>query len=200
MGDVKNMDDMFENMLLSMVFSLVFTFIVLASLYESVIIPLLIIMALPLAIIGGLIALLLSRSSLNMFALIGMIMLLGVAAKNSIVLVNYIQQLLRSGKNMQEAIIQACVIRFRPIVMTSIALIAGTFPMALGFSEVGKFRQSMGIVVIGGVISSTILSLIVIPAMFEYCENLKRFLRKITGMAEKRIIDLSEEQLKAKKL
>jgi HAE1 family hydrophobic/amphiphilic exporter-1 len=119
-------------------------------------------------------------------------------AKNSIVLVNYIQQLLRSGKNMQEAIIQTCVIRFRPIVMTSIALIAGTFSMALGLSEVGKFRQSMGIVVIGGVISSTILSLIIIPAMFEYCENLKHFLRKITGRTGKRIIDLSEEQLKAK--
>ncbi|MDR0398195.1 MAG: efflux RND transporter permease subunit [Endomicrobium sp.] len=191
---------MFRSVLLSMIFSLVFTFIVLTSLYESMLVPLLIMIPLPLAIIGGIIALLLSGNSLNIFALIGMIMLLGVASKNSIVLVNYIQQLLKSGKNMREAIIQACVIRLRPIVMTSFALVAGTLPMALGLSEVGKFRQTMGIVVIGGVLSSTILSLIVIPTMFEYCENLRRFLRKIVGRTEKRLVDCSEEQLKAKKL
>jgi HAE1 family hydrophobic/amphiphilic exporter-1 len=199
-GDIEDMDDMFISVGLSTLFSIVFTFIVLASLYESMLVPLLIMIPLPLAIIGGIIALLLSGNSLNIFALIGMIMLLGVASKNSIVLVNYIQQLLKSGKNMREAIIQACVIRLRPIVMTSFALVSGTLPMALGLSEVGKFRQTMGIVVIGGVLSSTILSLIVIPAMFEYCENLRRFLRKIVGRTEKRLVDCSEEQLKAKKL
>jgi HAE1 family hydrophobic/amphiphilic exporter-1 len=140
------MDDMFRSVLLSMIFSLVFTFKVLSSLYESMLVSLLIMMPLPLAIIGGIIALLLSGNSLNIFALIVMVMLLGVAVKNSIVLVNYIQQLLKSGKSMREAIIQACVIRLRPIVMTSFALVAGTLPMALGPNEVGKFRQSMGIV------------------------------------------------------
>ncbi|MDR2644926.1 MAG: efflux RND transporter permease subunit [Endomicrobium sp.] len=157
-GDVKDMDDMFVSVGISTLFSILFTFIVLASLYESTLAPLLIMTPLPLAIIGGITALLLSGNSLNIFALIGMVMLLGVASKNSIVLVNYIQQLLRSGKNMREAIIEACVIRLRPIVMTSFALVAGTLPMALGLSEVGKFRQSMGIVVIGGILSSTILS------------------------------------------
>ncbi|MDR1942536.1 MAG: efflux RND transporter permease subunit, partial [Endomicrobium sp.] len=180
--------------------SLIFIFMVLASLYESVITPFTIMMALPLAIIGGIIALLISGQSIDMFTLIGMIMLLGIVAKNSILLLDYIQQQMRNGLNISDAIIVAGTVRLRPILMTSFALIAGMLPTALGFSEIGQFRKGMGIVVIGGVLSSTILTLIVVPAAFEYMERIRHFFRKIIGRSEKRMIDYTEDQLKNKYL
>jgi multidrug efflux pump subunit AcrB len=156
--------------------------------------------ALPLAIIGGIIALLMSKQPIDMFTMIGMIMLLGIVAKNSILLVDYAQQQMRAGLDIDDSIIQAGIIRLRPILMTSFALIAGMLPTALGFSEVGHFRRGMGIVVIGGVVSSTILTLIVIPSIFEYMDKIRRFLRKITGRPDKRMVDYSDTQLKGKYL
>jgi hydrophobe/amphiphile efflux-1 (HAE1) family protein len=195
-GNTEDMSEMFRNILIAGVLSMVFIFMVLASLYESIIIPLAIMTALPLAIIGGVISLLIANQSIDIFTLIGMIMLLGIVAKNSILLVDCIQQLMRNGLNMTDSIIEACMIRLRPILMTSFAIIAGMLPTALGLSEVGKFRKGMGIVVIGGVVSSTILTLIVIPAIFEYTDRFRYFLRRIAGRPEKRIIDYNELQIK----
>jgi HAE1 family hydrophobic/amphiphilic exporter-1 len=150
--------------------------------------------ALPLAVIGGIIALLIFDQPIDMFTMIGMIMLLGIVAKNSILLVDYAQQQMRIGLNIDDSIIKAGIIRLRPILMTSFALIASMLPTALGLSEVGHFRRGMGIVVIGGVISSTILTLILIPSIFEYMDKIRRFLRKVTGRPNKRMMDYTDSQ------
>jgi multidrug efflux pump subunit AcrB len=199
-GGAEDMKDMYSDLAVASTLAIVFIFIVLASLYESVITPFTIMTALPLAIIGGIIALLITHQPMDMFTMIGMIMLLGIVAKNSILLVDYAQQQIRAGMNMDDSIIKAGMVRFRPILMTSLALIGGMLPTALGLSEVGSFRKGMGIVVIGGVISSTLLTLIVVPSMFEYMDKFRHFLRKIVGRPDKRLVDYTEEQLKEKDL
>ena len=199
-GNSEEMKTMFSSIILAGILSLAFIFMVLASLYESIITPFTIMTALPLAIIGGIIALLMSNQPIDMFTMIGMIMLLGIVAKNSILLVDYIQQLMRSGNNIEDSIVKAGTIRLRPILMTSFALIAGMLPTAMGLSEVGQFRKGMGIVVIGGIVSSTVLTLIVVPAIFEYMDIIRRFLRKIFKRPSTRMVDLSDKELVAKKL
>jgi HAE1 family hydrophobic/amphiphilic exporter-1 len=199
-GNSEEMASMFKSIGVAAALSLIFIFMVLASLYESVITPFTIMTALPLAIIGGVIALLIARQPIDMFTMIGMIMLLGIVAKNSILLVDYVQQQMRVGLSINDSIVKAGTVRLRPILMTSFALIAGMLPTALGLSEVGQFRKGMGIVVIGGVISSTILTLIVVPAVFEYMDKLRHFLRRITGRPEKRMIDHTEKELEGKYL
>jgi HAE1 family hydrophobic/amphiphilic exporter-1 len=199
-GNAEDMATMFKSIIIAGILSVVLIFIVLASLYESIIMPFTIMVALPLAIIGAIFALLISNQPVDIFTMIGMIMLLGIVAKNSILLVDYIQQQMHAGLSVTDSIIKAGVVRLRPILMTSFAIIAGMLPIALGLSEVGQFRKGMGIVVIGGVISSTILTLIVIPALFDYMNKFRFFMRKMIGMSEKRMIDCTEEELKKKDL
>lgn len=188
-GNLDEMQDLFKNIAVAAVLSVIFIYMVLASLYESIVTPLTIMVALPLAAVGGLLALYFTKGSLDMFTMIGFIMLLGIVAKNSIILVDYIQQLMRRGKCVNDAIIEAGKVRLRPILMTSFALAGGMLPTALALSEVGKFRQSMGIVIIGGIISSTILTLLVIPAIFEYMDSFRVWTRKKLGRPAKRKID-----------
>lgn len=199
-ADVEAMEEMQENIATAAFLSILFIFLVLASLYESIITPFTIMSALPLAVIGGIYALIIFGQPIDMFTMIGMIMLLGIVAKNSILLVDYTQQLMRTGMSADNALIKAGTIRLRPILMTSFALIAGMLPTALGLSEVGQFRKGMGIVVIGGIISSTILTLLVVPAIFEYMDKIRRNLRKIVGRPKKRMVDLSDKELEAKKI
>jgi hydrophobic/amphiphilic exporter-1 (mainly G- bacteria), HAE1 family len=180
-GDSEDMVDLFKNMLIAAALSVIFIYLVLASLYESVLIPFTIMLALPLAIVGGLLALFITHKAISMFTMIGFIMLLGIVTKNSILLVDYIKRLIKDGLSMNEAIVRAGVIRLRPILMTTFALIAGMLPLALGLTEVGKFRSSMGIAIIGGLISSTILTLVVIPAVFGFMESFRLYMRKKFG-------------------
>lgn len=188
-GNIEEMSDLIKNIGVAAVLSVIFIYMVLASLYESIITPFTIMLALPLAAVGGLLALVWSKGAFDMFTMIGFIMLLGIVAKNSIILVDYIQQLMRRGKTVKEAVVEAGKVRLRPILMTSFALAAGMLPTALALSETGKFRQSMGIVIIGGIVSSTILTLLVIPAVFEYMNGFRVRVRKFLGRPAKRKID-----------
>ena len=199
-GNAEEMATMVSSIMIAASLSIIFMFLILASLYESVITPITIMSALPLAIIGGLLALFITSQPIDMFTLIGMIMLLGIVAKNSILLVDYAQQKIREGKSVDDSVIIAGQTRFRPILMTTFAVIAGMIPTALGLSEIGAFRKGMGIVVIGGVISSTILTLLVVPAIFGYMDKLRHFLRRVAGRPEKRMVDYTDEELKAKDL
>jgi len=115
--------------------------------------------------LGTMIALWFANESLNLFSIIGMIMLFGIATKNSILLVDYTNQLIARGMTVTEAIVEAGRTRLRPIVMTSVTLVAGTIPVAIGLTEAAKQRSSMGWVIVGGVISSTLLTLVVVPAV-----------------------------------
>ncbi len=188
-GDSEQMKELFTNMIIAACLSLLFIYMVLASLYESLITPFTIMVALPLAIVGGLLALYMTSQSISTFTMIGFIMLLGIVAKNSILLVDYIQQMMRKGYDIKEAIVISGKKRLRPILMTSVALAAGMLPTAMGLSEVGKFRMSMGIVVIGGIVSSTVLTLLIVPAIFEYLNSFRMWSRKLLGRPELRMID-----------
>lgn len=158
---------------LAIALSVIFIFMVLASLYESFITPFTIMLALPLAVCGAMVGLFLFRESINLFSMIGVIMLLGVASKNSILLVDYANQLMKEGLSRSQALIKAGRTRLRPILMTTMALIAGTLPVAMGLNEASRQRTSMGVAIIGGLISSTLLTLVVVPAAFSYIDRFR---------------------------
>jgi len=147
--------------------------------------PLTILVALILSVPGAFLALYLTGSALSMPPMIGLIMLMGIATKNSILLVDYVI-LARAeyGLNRWDAVIDACKKRARPIVMTTIAMGAGMLPIALGWGSDPSFRSPMAIVVIGGLISSTFLSLLVIPVVFTYVDDLVQRLRKRGSKAQ----------------
>ncbi|TGL96612.1 efflux RND transporter permease subunit [Leptospira barantonii] len=177
-GQAESFKEMGTSMAIAMGLGVLFIYMVLASLYESFITPIAIMLVLPLALCGAFIALFLTQKSLDIFSMIGLIMLIGVATKNSILLVDFTNQLLDQGKEMKEAIIEAGRERLRPILMTSFALIAGMLPIAIGLNEASRQRTSMGVAIIGGLISSTVLTLVVVPAAFSYIEKLNQFVRR----------------------
>ena len=175
-GQADSFEEMKECMIWAFLLSIVFIFLVLASLYESFITPFTILMALPPALSGAAFALFFSGKLLDMFSMIGMVMLLGIVTKNSILLVDFALENVRQGMPRKQAILEACKTRLRPIMMTSLAMIAGTVPMALGIGEAAQFRQGMGIAIIGGLIVSTLITLVVVPAVFEYVDVFREFL------------------------
>ena len=172
-GQAENFGELIQSMIMAMFLGIMFIYFVLASLYESFITPFTIMLVIPLAACGAFFALALTGASLDLFSMIGCIMLIGVASKNSILLVDYTHQQVEKGMSMYDAIIEAGKSRLRPILMTSFALIAGMVPLAIGLNEASKQRTSMGIAVIGGLITSTILTLVVIPAAYTYIERFR---------------------------
>lgn len=178
MGQSDSFKQLIENMIIALSLGILFIYLVLASLYESYILPLTIMLVIPLALIGAFFALLLTDQSLDLFSMIGCILLLGLATKNSILLVDYANQKMQQGMDRHQAILEAGKTRLRPILMTTVALIAGMIPVAVGINEASKQRTSMGIAIIGGLISSTILTLVVIPAAFIYIDKMRMWGRK----------------------
>jgi HAE1 family hydrophobic/amphiphilic exporter-1 len=176
-GDSENMQDLQNSMGMVLFLSILFIYLILTSLYESFITPITILVALPLALCGAFLALFATGQSLNIFTVLGIFMLLGVCGKNSILLVDFTNHLIAQGKSRKEALIIAGKARLRPILMTSFALIAGTIPIAIGLSEASKPRTAMGIAIIGGLISSTILTLIVVPAIFSYVDRFRIWIK-----------------------
>lgn len=172
-GQAENFQELNDSITTALMFGVLFIFLVLASLYESFVTPFTIMLALPLAMCGSLVALAITGESMNIFSMIGMIMLLGVATKNSILLVDYAHHQVIDGKSRYDAMIAAGKTRLRPILMTTMALIAGTLPVAIGLNEAAKQRTSMGVAIIGGLISSTLLTLIVVPAAYSYVDRFR---------------------------
>ncbi|MGZ3856419.1 MAG: efflux RND transporter permease subunit, partial [Bacteriovorax sp.] len=172
-GQAENFQELIANMIVAAGLGIMFIYFVLASLYESFVTPFTIMLVLPLAMCGAFYALAITGASLDLFSMIGCVMLLGVATKNSILLVDYANQQVQQGLSLYDAIIASGRSRLRPILMTSFALIAGMVPLAIGLNEASKQRTSMGIAVIGGLISSTLLTLVVIPAAYTYIERFR---------------------------
>jgi HAE1 family hydrophobic/amphiphilic exporter-1 len=185
LGQAEDFKDLMKNMLIAMGLGILLIYFVLSSLYESFITPFSILVALPLALTGAFGALFITGKSIDLFSMIGIVMLLGVAAKNSILLVDYTHRLVEEGMERNKALIKACRTRLRPILMTSFALIGGTIPIAIGLNEASAQRTSMGVAIIGGLISSTFLTLLAVPAIFGFVDDFARFvtrkLRSITG-------------------
>jgi multidrug efflux pump subunit AcrB len=154
---------------------------VLILLFKSVIQPFTILFSLPLAIGGVAAALILTNNAVSMPVLIGILMLMGIVTKNAILLVDFAIEMRNRGMDRVTAMVEAGHKRARPIVMTSIAMSAGMLPSALGVGEGGSFRAPMAIAVIGGIVVSTVLSLIVVPAFFLIMDDLQRLLSRIFG-------------------
>ncbi len=184
-GDSENMQDMITSMNQALLLSIVFIYLILTSLYESFVVPFTILLALPLAFCGAFYALYIMGESVNIFTMLGIFMLVSVSGKNSILLIDFTNRLIAEGKSRTDALVIAGRVRLRPILMTSIALIVGTLPVAIGFSETASMRTSMGVAIIGGLISSTLLTLVVVPAVFSYIDRFRIWIKaKLWKMVE----------------
>ncbi len=172
-GQAESFAEMVENLIIALVLAVLFIYLVLSSLYESFVTPFTIMLVLPLAICGALAGLFVAQKSLDLYSMIGCILLLGVAIKNSILLVDFANHKVSEGMDRNEAMILAGKTRLRPILMTTFALIAGMLPIAIGLNEASAQRTSMGVAVIGGLISSTLLTLVVIPASYSYIDRFR---------------------------
>ena len=160
--------------------SIVFIYIVLGSQFNSFIHPAAIMTSLPLSLIGVFLALFLFKSTLNLFSIIGIIMLMGLVTKNAILLIDFIKKAMDQGISRYDAILQAGKTRLRPILMTTSAMVMGMVPLALGLGEGGEQSAPMAHAVIGGVITSTLLTLVVVPVIFTYLDDLKNFMLRQT--------------------
>jgi HAE1 family hydrophobic/amphiphilic exporter-1 len=187
-GQAESFAELIANIQVALGLAVLFIFLVLASLYESFITPFTIMLVLPLAISGAFIGLYVTGKSIEINSMIGCILLLGLASKNSILLVDYANQQLAKGLSIKDAMLASGKTRLRPILMTTMALIAGMLPIAIGLNEASKQRTSMGVAVIGGLISSTVLSLVVVPAAYLYIEQFRQFClrmgRRFRGSSE----------------
>jgi HAE1 family hydrophobic/amphiphilic exporter-1 len=183
-GDVEMMGDMFKDMVLALVIGVIFIYIVLGSQFNSFLHPFTIMLALPLAIVGALLAIFLTGKNINMMAMVGVILLMGIVTKNSILLIDYTITLRKRGMQREEALLKAGPVRLRPILMTSAAMIMGMLPAALGLGEGGEWRQGMGITVIGGLVTSTLLTLIVVPVTYIVVDNFGEFLKRNIKIGE----------------
>jgi multidrug efflux pump subunit AcrB len=188
LGDAEAMNELFASFGLAMLTGVLCIYVVLVLLFHSFVQPVTILGALVLSVPGAFVALFVTHTALSMPSMIGLIMLMGIATKNSILLVDYIVLARREhGLNRFDAVVDACRKRARPIVMTTIAMAAGMMPIALGLGVDPSFRSPMAIVVIGGLITSTFLSLLVIPVLFTYVDDLiglaGRLLRRRPGTA-----------------
>ena len=166
LGDVEMMQESAAAMGLALLLAVAFIYIVLASQFESFLEPFLIMLSLPLAVVGALLAILVTGNNIGMPAMIGVVMLMGLVTKNAILLIDMTNHYVREGKPVDEAILTAGPIRLRPILMTTMAMILGMMPSALGRGEGGEFRAPISIATIGGLITSTALTLVVVPVAF----------------------------------
>ena len=165
-GDVEMMQEAGAAMGLALILAMAFIYIVLASQFESFLEPFLIMTSLPLALVGALLALLLTGRHIGMPAMIGVVMLMGLVTKNAILLVDLTNQYVREGLSVKDAILKAGPVRLRPIMMTTIAMILGMLPSAVGTGEGSAFRSPISIATIGGLITSTLLTLVVVPVSY----------------------------------
>jgi len=181
LGDAQEMASLFASFGIAMLIGVICIYCVLVLLFTDFMQPITILAALPLSIGGAFVALLVTGRALSMPSMIGLIMLMGIVTKNSILLVDYAILARKEGMDRFDALVDACHKRSRPILMTTIAMGAGMLPLALGISGDPSFRSPMAIAVIGGLITSTLLSLLVVPAVFTYIDDLEHWLGRMVG-------------------
>lgn len=170
-GSGKDQKEVFSAMFIALLSGIGLMYLVLVIQFGSLTAPLAVMLSLPLSLIGVVLALILTKSTLNLMSFIGIIMLMGLVAKNAILLLDAARKHAEEGVDRRAALIYAGRLRLRPILMTTFALIAGMFPVALGLGEGGEFYQPLAIAIIGGTITSTILTLLVVPAFYDSIEN-----------------------------
>jgi len=151
---------------------------VLGILYEDFLHPITILSALPFAGFGALLTLLIFKTELSIYAFVGVILLVGLVKKNGIMMVDFAVEARRAGKGAEEAIYEACVVRFRPIMMTTMAALMGTLPIALGFGAGAESRRPLGLAVVGGLLFSQMITLYVTPVFYVYMDRLKGWIER----------------------
>src|SRR6266542_2137739 len=171
-GQAKDMKESFQAALAALALTIVFIYLILASQFASFTQPFAIMASLPLSLIGVFLALLFTGTTLNLFSIIGFIMLMGLVTKNAILLVDFANRARRAGASLHDALLQAGQVRLRPILMTTAAMIGGMTPLALGLGEGGEVQAPMGRAIIGGVITSTLLTLVVVPVLYTWLDRL----------------------------
>jgi HAE1 family hydrophobic/amphiphilic exporter-1 len=180
-GDTQFMNELYENFLLAIGAGVLMVFAVLVLLFVRVFQPITILSALPLSLGGAVLGLLLTGLPFSLPAVIGILMLMGIVAKNSILLVDFAIEEMRAGKSRLVAILEAGHKRARPIVMTTVAMVAGMLPVAVGWGGDSDFRGPMAIAVIGGLITSTALTLVIVPAVFTVLDDIERWIAPKAG-------------------
>jgi hydrophobic/amphiphilic exporter-1 (mainly G- bacteria), HAE1 family len=177
-GSTKNMQESFGYALSALALAVIFIYMILASQFASFLQPIAIMSALPLTLIGVFLALMFFRSTLNLFSIIGFIMLMGLVTKNAILLVDFANQARKAGAERAEALLEAAHVRLRPILMTTLAMVFGMVPLAFGMAEGSEQRAPMGQAVIGGIITSSLLTLVVVPVIYTYLDDFATWVRR----------------------
>ena len=171
-GQAKEMQESFTALVAAAGLAVIFIYLILASQFASFTQPIAIMMSLPFTLIGVFLALLVTGTTLNLFSMIGFVMLMGLVTKNAILLVDFANRARRAGASLHDSLLRAGQVRLRPILMTTAAMIGGMTPLALGIGEGGEIQAPMGRAIIGGVITSTLLTLVVVPVMYTYLDRL----------------------------
>lgn len=171
-GDAENQGDSFGTLGAALLISIIMVYLIMVALYDNYIYPFVVLFSIPLAIIGALLALALTNNTLNIFTILGMIMLIGLVAKNAIILVDFTNQMKEQGQSTNEALIHANNARLRPILMTTIAMVIGMLPIALATGGVAATKNGLAWVIIGGLISSMFLTLIVVPVVYRIVDSI----------------------------
>lgn len=177
-GTTKSMQESFNYALAALGLAIIFIYMILASQFASFLQPLAIMSALPLTLIGVFLALMIFRSTLNMFSIIGFIMLMGLVTKNAILLVDFANQARKTGAERSAALMEAAHVRLRPILMTTLAMVFGMVPLAFGVAEGSEQRAPMGQAVIGGIITSSLLTLVVVPVVYTYLDDFGSWVKR----------------------
>lgn len=177
-GDVENMEDTNKAFGAAVLLAVILIYLILAALYESIIQPFIIMISMPLSFTGVMVALYLSGNSFSLFVMIGIILLLGMVGKNAILVVDFANRAIKDGKSIDDALLEAGEKRLRPILMTTFAMIGAMIPLAFGSGAGHESNAPMALAIIGGLVSSTVLTLLVVPAIYKFMYPLDAWLRK----------------------
>jgi HAE1 family hydrophobic/amphiphilic exporter-1 len=182
-GTVREFQSSFQNLSILLIVAILVIYIVLGVLYESFIHPITILSGLPSAVFGALLTLVIFHKQLDLYGFVGIIMLFGVVKKNAIMMIDFAIGAQRQGASAYDSIWRGCLLRFRPIMMTTVAALFGTLPIALGYGEGADARQPLGLAVVGGLVVSQFLTLYITPVIYLYLEQLQEWLRKDRSIA-----------------
>jgi HAE1 family hydrophobic/amphiphilic exporter-1 len=192
LSDIKNMNDSNISLVLALVAAILFVYMIMVALYDSYVYPFVVLFAIPVALIGALLALALTMKTLNIFSVLGIIMLIGLVSKNAILLVDRTNQMVKEGMPLMAALLEAGETRLRPIIMTTIAMIFGMMPIAMSSSSGAEWKTGLAWALIGGLTSSMILTLFIVPAAYLWTTRVIGFFKGIFTKGSKPVERKSE--------